>query len=102
MRKAREPMFRKTVATERGTLTFTSVTELNANDRQLVLTERHTLNDDGHERSSDYRFVMQCWTQDELDSHLTRSGFGARTYFGAYADDVAAGRTDRLIAVAQL
>jgi SAM-dependent methyltransferase len=28
-RKAREPIFRKTVATERGTLTFTSVTELN-------------------------------------------------------------------------
>jgi 2-polyprenyl-3-methyl-5-hydroxy-6-metoxy-1,4-benzoquinol methylase len=59
-RKTREPIFRKTVATERGTLTFTSVTELNANDRQVVLTERHALNDHGHERSSDYRFVMQC------------------------------------------
>ena len=63
-RKAREPICRKTVATERGTLTFTSVTELNANDRQLVVTERHTLNEHGRERSSDYRFVMQCWTQD--------------------------------------
>jgi SAM-dependent methyltransferase len=99
-RKAREPVFRKTVATERGTLTFTSVTALNANDRQLVLTERHTLDDHGHERSSDYRFVMQCWTRDELDSYLTRSGFAA-TYFGAYAVDVAAGTTDRLVAVAQ-
>jgi SAM-dependent methyltransferase len=101
-RKAQEPIFRKTVATERGTLTFTSVTELNANDRQLVLKERHTLNDHGHERSSDYRFVMQCWTRDELDSHLSRSGFVAPTYFGAYAVDVAAGTTDRLVAVAQL
>jgi 2-polyprenyl-3-methyl-5-hydroxy-6-metoxy-1,4-benzoquinol methylase len=101
-RKAREPIFRKTVATERGTLTFTSVTELDAKDRQLVLTERHTLNDHGHERSSDYRFVMQCWTRDELDSYLTRSGFVACTYFGAYALDVAAGTTDRLIAVALL
>ena len=100
-RKAREPIFRKTVATERATLTFTSVTELNANDRQLVLTERHTLNDHGHERSSDYRFVMQCWTRDELDSYLTRSGFVTPTYFGAYAVDVAAGTTDRLVAVAQ-
>src|SRR5688572_10545582 len=100
-RKAREPIFRKTVATDCGTLTFTSVTELNANDRQLVLTERHTLNDHGQERSSDYRFVMQCWTRDELDSYLTRSGFVAPTYFGAYAVDVAAGTTDRLVAVAQ-
>jgi len=100
-RKTREPVFRKTVATERGTLTFTSVTELNANARQLVLTERHTLNDDGHERSSDYRFVMQCWTKDELDSCLTRSGFVTPIYFGAYAVNVAAGTTDRLVAVAQ-
>lgn len=100
-RKAREPIFRKTVATERGTLTFTSVTALNPNDRQLVLTERHTLNDHGHERSSDYRFVMQCWTRDELDSYLTRSGFVAPTYFGAYAVNVAAGTNDRLVAVAQ-
>jgi SAM-dependent methyltransferase len=100
-RKARQPIFRKTVATERGTLTFTSVTELNANDRQLVLTERHTLNDHGHERSSDYRFVMQCWTRDELDLYLTRSGFMAPTCFGAYAVDVAAGTTDRLVAVAR-
>jgi SAM-dependent methyltransferase len=100
-RKTREPIFRKTVATERGMLTFTSVTELNANDRQLVLTERHTLNDQGQERSSDYRFVMQCWTRDELDSFLTRAGFIAPAYFGAYAVDVAAGATDRLVAVAQ-
>lgn len=100
-RKVREPIFRKTVATERGTLTFTSVTELNANDRQLILTERHTLNDHEHERSSNYRFVMQCWTREELDSHLTQSGFVAPTYFGAYAVDVTAGSTDRLVAVAQ-
>ena len=77
------------------------MTELNVNDRQLVLTERHTLNDHGHERSSDYRFVMQCWTRDELDSCLARSGFMAPAYFGAYAGDVPAGTTDRLVAVAQ-
>ena len=100
-RKTREPIFRRTVATERGTLTFTSVTELNPNDRQLMVAERHTLNDNGHEHSSDYKFVMQCWTRDELDSHLTRSGFVAPTYFGAYDIDVAAGTTDRLVAVTQ-
>lgn len=100
-RKTREPIFRKTVATGRGTLTFTSVTELDANNRQLVLTERHTLNADGHERSSDYRFVMQCWTRDELDGHLARSGFVTQAYFGGYAAGVAAGTTDRIVAVAQ-
>jgi SAM-dependent methyltransferase len=100
-RKAREPIFHKTVATQRGTLTFTSVTELNKNDRQLVLTERHTLSDHGHQHSSDYRFVMQCWTRDELDSQLSRSGFLAPSYFGAYAVDAAPGTTDRLVAVAQ-
>ena len=58
-RKAQEPIFRKTVVTERGTLTFTSVTtELNANERQLVLKECHTLNYYGHECSSDYR--LRC------------------------------------------
>jgi hypothetical protein len=44
---------------------------------------------------------MQCWTRDELDSYLTRSGFVAPTYFGAYAVDIAAGTTDRLVAVSQ-
>ena len=102
LRKAHEPIFRKTVVTERGTLTFTSVTALDTNDRQLLLKERHTLNDHGHERSSDYHFVMQCWTRDELGSHLARSGFVAPAYSGAYAPDVAAGTTDRLVAVAQL
>jgi ubiquinone/menaquinone biosynthesis C-methylase UbiE len=102
LRKAQQPIFRKTVATERGTLTFTSVTELNTSDRQLVLNERHTLSSHGHERSSDYHFVMQCWTRDELESHLTRVGFVAPAYFGAYDVNVAAGTTDRLVAVAHL
>jgi SAM-dependent methyltransferase len=101
VRKTREPIFRKTITTERGTLTFTSVTELNPNDRQLMLTERHTLDNLGRERVSESRFVMQCWTREELDACLVRSGFVGPTYFGAYAADVAAGTTDRLVAVAQ-
>lgn len=104
-RKTKAAVFTKTVATERGTLTFTSVTDLNAADRQLLVKERHTwhdLHDDGHARVSDYDFVMQCWTRDELDALLTRSGFAAPTYFGAYDPEVPAGATDRLVAVAQL
>jgi SAM-dependent methyltransferase len=101
-RKAREPLFRKSVATDRGTLTFSSVTELDPENRRLLLSERHTLVDDRQERSSDYQFVMRCWTPTELQSCLTNAGFAKVTYFGAYDDAVQAGRTDRLVAVAQL
>ena len=101
-RKAREPVFRKRVATDRGMLTFTSVTELDPENRRLLLAERHTLVAEGGERSSDYQFVMQCWTRSELHSNLTRCGFGKIAYFGAYDAAVEAGRTDRLVAVAQL
>jgi len=99
-RKAREPLFKKSVSTDRGTLTFTSVTELDTNRRCLILTERHSLDDDGSESSSDYRFVMRCWTRGELQSSLY--DFGTVEYFGAYDATVADGSTDRLIAVAQL
>ena len=101
-RKAREPVFRKSVSTGRGTLTFSSVTELDPATRRLLLSERHTLVEDGQERTSDYQFVMRCWTPRELQSCLTIAGFNKIAYFGAYDDAVEAGRTDRLVAVARL
>jgi SAM-dependent methyltransferase len=101
-RKDREPLFRKSVETDRGTLTFTSITELDRDNRQLLLSERHTLVHDGQERSSDYQFVMRCWTRDELESGLARAGFGHVAQFGAYDAAVDVGRTDRLVAVARL
>jgi hypothetical protein len=101
-RKDREPVFRKSVATDRGKLTFTSVTELDRTSRRLILSERHTLIDDGCETSSDYMFVMRCWTRDELEANLRRSGFRAMTCFGSYDPVVAAGATDRLVVVTQL
>ena len=90
------------VTTDRGRLTFTSTTELDPENQQLLLSETHALVNDAGERSSDYRFVMRCWTRTELESVLKRSGFGALAYFGAYDPAVHAGATDRLIAVAQL
>jgi SAM-dependent methyltransferase len=98
-RKAREPLFRKSVETERGKLTFTSVTELDPDHRWLVVSERHTIARDGHERSSDYRFVMACWTRTELEGHLTRNHFSPAAWFGAYDSEVGSGATDRLVAV---
>jgi SAM-dependent methyltransferase len=100
-RKIREPLFRKTVATDRGTLTFTSITELDPENHRLIVSEQHTLADDGNERSSNYEFVMRCWTHDELQSALGLAGFDRVVYFGAYDAAVAPGRTDRLVAVAQ-
>ena len=102
VRKAREPIFRKSVDTDRGKLTFTSITDVDHDNRRLLLSERHTLIDEGQERSSDYQFVMQCWTREELQSGLAQSGFGKVAYFGAYDAAVGVGSTDWLVAVAQL
>jgi SAM-dependent methyltransferase len=101
-RKQREPIFRKSVLTDRGKLTFTSATELDLEHHQLLLSETHTLVNDAGERSSDSRFVMRCWTRTELESVFERGGFGSVAYFGAYDPAVRAGTTDRLVAVAQL
>jgi SAM-dependent methyltransferase len=101
-RKRREPVFRKSVETERGRLTFTSTTELDPERHELLLSETHTLVHDAGQQSSDYRFVMRCWTRSELESALLRSGFGSVAYFGAYDPAVDAGATDRLVAVARL
>jgi SAM-dependent methyltransferase len=101
-RKRHEPLFRKSVLTDRGNLTFTSTTELDPERHQLLLSETHTLVNDAGARSSDYRFVMRCWTRTELESVFEHNGLGSVAYFGAYDPAVHAGATDRLIAVAQL
>jgi len=101
-RTAREPLFRKRVDTDRGRLTFTSVTELDTPARRLMVREQHTLEANGEARSIDYEFVMQCWTVAELQSLLRLNGFGSAAYFGAYDPAVAPGATDRLVAVAQI
>jgi hypothetical protein len=100
-RKSREPLFRKSVSTARGTLTFTSITELDEESRRLVITEQHALTNDQGERSSDYEFTMQCWTHDELTYWLPPAGFDSVAYFGAYDPAIEAGATDRLVVVAQ-
>jgi SAM-dependent methyltransferase len=95
-------VFRKSVETDRGKLTFTSITELDPERQQLLLSETHTLVNDAGEHSRDYRFVMRCWTRSELESVFERVGFGSVEYFGAYDPAVHAGATDRLVAVARV
>ena len=101
VRKARGPLFRRRVDTRRGKLTCTSTTEIDEPTRRLMVSERHTLEIDGRERSSDNEFVMRCWTPTELQSLLSLNGFRSAACFGAYDPGVAPGATDRLVAVAQ-
>ena len=75
-RKSREPLFRKRVSTDRGELTFTSITALDSERRHLLISERHELIRQGDQRVSDYHFVMRCWERAELDRLLARHGFG--------------------------
>src|SRR5262249_13169828 len=100
-RKTREPLFRKRVSTDRGELTFTSVTTLDHENRQLLISERHELNKQGGERISDYQFVMRCSERAEIELLLARHGFGKVAWFGAYNPDVPIGSTDRLVLLAQ-
>jgi SAM-dependent methyltransferase len=100
-RKTREPLFRKRVSTDRGELTFTSVTELDAEHRLLLISERHELVERGDQRVSHYQFVMRCWEREELNTLFARHGFRYIQYFGAYDHSVELGPTDRLVAVAE-
>jgi len=100
-RKTREPLFRKRVSTDRGELTFTSVTALDRENRRLLISERHELIEEDRERASDYEFVMRCSDRAEIETLLARHGFGKVAWFGAYDPDVPIGSTDRLVAIAQ-
>ena len=87
--------------TERGELTFTSVTALDPEHRRVLIGERHALVEQGKERVIDYQFAMRCWERHELDAQLEKHGFGDVRCFGAYDPGVDVGATDRLVAVAQ-
>ncbi len=99
-RKIQEPVFEVAVETDRGSLTFRSVTRVDPGTRRLLVEERHTLRAGGVERLSAYDFQMRCWTREELEGRLARAGFGAREFFGAYERARPAGATDRLVCVA--
>lgn len=100
-RKIREPIFERSVETARGLLTFRSETRVDPGTRLLLVEERHTLKEGGGvERVSAYDFRMRCWTREELESAMTRAGFGGFEFFGAYDRATPAGATDRLVCVA--
>lgn len=99
-RKTFAPVFEKSADTPRGSLTFRSVTRLEHQTRRLLVMEQHTLRQQGVETISEYNFSMRCWTQAELQAHLTQAGFEAIEYFGGYDSHVPVGASDRLVSVA--
>ncbi len=99
-RKRAEPLFRKRVVTDRGGLTFTSITTVDEPNHRLLISECHTLQDDHGQRSVDFNFVMHCWTVGELMEAITSAGFVKASLFGAYQDGIGVGTTDRLVVVA--
>ena len=99
-RKAREPLFRKSVDSEHGRLTFSAITRLDPERHRLLIAETHSLQTGGREESSEFEITMRCWTREELDTALASNGFEPAAYFGAYDPGIAAGTTDRLVLVA--
>jgi hypothetical protein len=103
LRKQREPVFERVVEDDRGTLTFRAVTGLEHETKKLRVAESYILKrDDEVKTVTEYDFVMQCWTPDELHNSLINAGFGSVAYFGDYDSKSPVGSTDRIVAVASL
>jgi SAM-dependent methyltransferase len=103
LRKQREPVFERVVENDRGRLTFRAVTRLEHEAKKLLVAESYILKrDDEVKTVTEYDFVMQCWTPDELHEGLTNAGFGSVAYFGDYDSKSPVGSTDRIVAVASL
>jgi SAM-dependent methyltransferase len=101
-RKTDEPVFEKTVKTERGRLTFRSVTELQPEKQCLLVSETHLLESRSGRQTAEYDFVMRCWTQDEITGGLTSAGFESVQCFGDYDTAKPIGATDRLVVVSTM
>ncbi len=99
-RKREEPVFEKSVETERGRLVFRSVTKVDEKSQRLVISERHILERDGAGTLFEYTFVMRCWTKEELHNSLCSAGFGQISYFEGYDSNKATRPKDRIVAVA--
>jgi 2-polyprenyl-3-methyl-5-hydroxy-6-metoxy-1,4-benzoquinol methylase len=103
LRKQREPVFEKKVENDRGTLIFRAVTRLEHETKQLLVAESYIVKRaDEVKTVTEYDFVMQCGTRDELHNSLINAGFGSVAYFGDYDSGSSIGATDRIVAVASL
>jgi SAM-dependent methyltransferase len=100
--KRANPAFFKRTQTERGDLSFKSVTELDSKSHELHITESMTLENAHGVRTTECKVVMRCWTMDELNRALAQVGFKTVKYYGDYCESVPVGTTDRIVTVARL
>jgi SAM-dependent methyltransferase len=71
LRKQREPVFERVVKDDRGTLTFRAVTRLEHETKKLRVAESYILKTHDEVKTvTEFDFVMQCWTPDELHNSL--------------------------------
>jgi len=101
-RKTEHPVFEKEVETERGQLSFRSVTKLQPETRILVVSETHQIQSPDRSEHATFTFTMRCWTREELEARLTVAGFDFVRYFGDYDLSKPLGSGDRIVAVASL
>jgi ubiquinone/menaquinone biosynthesis C-methylase UbiE len=102
IRKAAHPVFEKEVDTERGRLSFRSVTELHHETRTLEVHESHKLDSPNGPRDAEFTFTMRCWTKHELEASLTAAGFGPSVLYGDYDISKSFGSSDRIVAVTSM
>jgi len=102
IRKTKEPVFEKSIETDKGTLTFRSVTQLDKKTRRILVNERHIIKKDGKDHISEYNFIMKCWTKEELQINLVNAGFSSIIYFGDYDSNIHVGSSDRIVAITSL
>lgn len=79
----KSPKTKRTVLLSNGRLEFSSSRTLN-DDQTYDLVETHRLITDDSIHSESFNFKMVCATQDQLTAQLTRAGFKAPAFFGAY------------------
>jgi len=102
IRKTKKPVFEKSVETDKGKLTFHSVTQLDNKTRRMLVNERHAIKKDDEDLVSEYNFIMQCWAKEELHNNLVNARFGSIAYFGDYDRNIHIGSTDRILAIDSL
>jgi len=84
IRKIQNPIFEKTVMTDKGCLIFHSATRLQPKTRSLLISETHILQSFSDRDVATFNFEMKCWTQEELAEYLDDAGFQEIQYFGDY------------------
>lgn len=102
-KKGNESTFEKVIQVDQGRLIFRAATQVEHETRRLLVEESRIFEQNsGTKTIREYDFVMQCWTQDELQHNLTNAGFDSVSYHGDYDSSTPLGFTDRIIAVASL